>query len=279
MAKQQPPNRPKQPIPLKSNPLIDFFKHSNQLETTKMNTAIPAVIHTLLARPVSYYQENPAEPDAQKAPLTNIAFVLDCSGSMNHGKGATIEGFNSQVEVVREGAKEAGNTTFTDVHFSDQVELRCVAGNLKVLQPLSDQTYRPGGGTALYDAIGCTVAALLQTPDINSQDTAVLVTVFTDGGENHSRVYDGATIKAIIERLEASGRWTFALVGPLQTVTSLATSLSVNERNIAGFDVASVVDKRRAFQKVAEASESYMAMRKSGGKQSRGLYDDKDLLG
>jgi hypothetical protein len=165
------------------------------------------------------------------------------------------------------------------VHFNAQVDLRCVAGSLAELKPLVDETYQTEGGTALFDALGCTIAALLNSPDINSPDTAILVTVFTDGEENSSRIYDGATIKALIERLEATGRWTFALVGPLQTVTSLATLLSVKERNVAGFDVASVADKRKAFDKVAMANASYMSMRSKGGRQSDGLYDDKDLQG
>jgi hypothetical protein len=262
--------------PHKSNPLIDHFKQRNQLEKTTVNPTIPAVIQDLLSKPVSYFKDNPSEPDAGKAPLTNVAFILDCSGSMEHGKDATIEGFNTQVSVVREGAKDAGRTTFTDVHFSHDVELRCVAGSIDELQQLDDKTYQPGGNTALLDALGCTIAALLPTPDINSPDTAMLVTLFTDGEENSSRIYDVATVKALVERLEATGRWTFALVGPMQSVTSLGEMLSVKQKNVSGFDSSGVRDKRRAFDAMSTSSAFYLSQRSVGIRQTDDFFGDKD---
>lgn len=256
----------------RSNPLIDHFRQTNQMEKSTVNPSMPAVILDLLSKPVSYFKENPSEPDAGKAPLTNVAFILDCSGSMEHGKDATIEGFNTQVSVVRAGAKDAGRTTFTDVHFNHDVELRCVAGSIDELRQLDDKKYQPGGNTALLDALGCTIAALLPTTDINSPDTAMLVTLFTDGEENSSRIYDVATVKALVERLEATGRWTFALVGPMQSVTSLGEMLSVKQKNVAGFDSSSVRDKRRAFSSMSFSSARYMSQRSSGLRQSDDFF-------
>jgi hypothetical protein len=274
MSNLHPRSQPSRPH--KSNPLIDHFKQRNQLEKTTVNPTIPAVIQDLLSKPVSYFKDNPSKPDAGKAPLTNVAFILDCSGSMEHGKDATIEGFNTQVSVVREGAKDAGRTTFTDVHFSHDVELRCVAGSIDELQQLDDKTYQPGGNTALLDALGCTIAALLPTPDINSPDTAMLVTLFTDGEENSSRIYDVATVKALVERLEATGRWTFALVGPMQSVTSLGEMLSVKQKNVSGFDSSSVRDKRRAFDAMSTSSAFYLSQRSVGIRQTDDFFGDKD---
>lgn len=238
---------------------------------------LPANIQAVLAKPVAWFKEHGTGPGTGCAPLTNIAFLLDRSTSMKKDKGAAIEGFNAQVEVVREGAKGAGATTFTEVQFDTVVDIRCVAGDLAQLQPLNDETYLPNGWTALYDALGDTIAALLSTPGIDNPNTAMLVTLFTDGEENRSSRYDSTTLKALVERLEATGRWTFALVGPLQSVTGLAQLLSVRQKNIAGYDVTSVQDKRKAFAKVAGASASFMTMRSVGGTQSSSLYDDKDL--
>lgn len=240
-----------------------------------MNPFIPTAVQELLAKPVSFYKEHQSEAASTNAPLTNIAFVLDCSGSMSHGKEATIEGFNAQVEVIREGAKDAGATTFTDVQFSSEVNLRTIAGDLDHLAPLNNETYLPGGNTALLDAIGATVAALLTTKDIHATDTATLVTTFTDGQENASRIYSAAMIRDMVQRLEATGRWTFALVGPQQTVAGLADLLSVRASNVAGYDETSVADKTDAFRKVALANERVMYKRKGGGKQFDSLYDTK----
>lgn len=237
-----------------------------------MNPFIPPAVHDLLSKPISYYQENQSEVAQGKAPLTNVALILDCSGSMANGKEVTIEGFNAQVDVIRSGAKEAGATKYTDVQFSSKVNIRSIAGDLDNLVPLTDESYQPGGNTALLDAIGATVAALLQTPDIHSPDTATLVTTFTDGEENASRIYDAKTIKALVQRLEATGRWTFALLGPQTTVAGLADSLAVRAHNVAGYDENSISDKRLAFSKMAMANEQVMYSRKDGKKQFANLY-------
>lgn len=238
-----------------------------------MNPFIPTAVQELLAKPVAFYKEHQSDAASTSAPLTNVAFVLDCSGSMSHGKEATIEGFNAQVQVIRDGAKDAGATTFTDVQFSSEVNLKTVAGDLDHLAPLNNATYQPGGNTALLDAIGATVAALLATKNINSPDTATLVTTFTDGQENASRIYSAALIRDMVQRLEATGRWTFALVGPQTTVAGLADMLAIRASNVAGYDETSIADKTAAFRKVSMANEMMMFKRKDGSKQFDSLYD------
>jgi len=235
-------------------------------------------VTALLAKPVSWYEEmrTQAAADASATPLTNVAFVLDKSGSMQNGIGTTIEGFNEQVRVVREGAAGAGETTFTDVQFSTQVEVRRVASSLEKLVPLTEETYRPDGMTALHDALGDTIAALLQTRRIEAPRTATLVTVFTDGEENSSRRYSAEVLSELIKRLEATGRWTFALVGPHGGVTALAEMLSVKPANVAAYNPASVEERHVAFARTARASASYMSMRKAGVTQAAGLYADGD---
>jgi hypothetical protein len=104
----------------------------------------------------------------------------------------------------------------------------------------------------------------------------MLVTLFTDGEENSSRIYDLATVKALIERLEATGRWTFALVGPMQTVTSLGDLLSVKQKNVSGYDARSIVDKKRAFDRMSTSSCAYMTSRSLGIKQKDDFFGDED---
>ena len=266
-------NSQTQPAGLKS--LLELMSQETAGATPSAH--LPASIRAVLARPVSWFRESAAQAGTATAgePLTNVAFVLDCSGSMETGKEATIEGFNTQVDVVRRGAALAGPTTFTDVRFATTVEVRRVAASLDHLTPLSDDTYRPDGYTALYDAVGDTVAALLETARIDEPTTGTLVTVFTDGEENHSRRYTAPLLRALIERLEATGRWTFALVGPRDTVGTLADMLAVDQTNVAGFDPASVADRCAAFTQVAQASAAYMSVRASGKTAAKNLYAGK----
>ena len=239
-----------------------------------MNPFIPSVVQELLSKPVAYYQDHPSEPAEGKAPLTNVAFILDCSGSMTSGKEATIEGFNAQVETVRQGAEGAGRTTYTDVHFSSEVNIRMLGGDLAELGPLTDETYLTQGNTALLDALGSTVAALLQTADIHSSNTAMLVTVFTDGKENASRVYTGIIIKGMVDRLEATGRWTFALVGPHSSVSGLAEMLSFKKENTSGYDERFASEKLRAMNKMSSANFNFMSSRSQGMTKAVKLFDD-----
>ena len=268
-----------------SQRVADFFNHKTGVQPRRPflpaqpyvgkapSRALPAVVQALLDKPVSFFEEMAtriATPTDE--PLTNVAFILDDSSSMEKGLSATIEGFNNQVNVVRKGARDAGRTTFTETHFSSTVRIRRVAAALETLQPLTDESYVPHGWTALYDALGDTIAALLDTEGIDAPLTATLVTLFTDGGENYSTTYSGSVLGELIKRLEATKRWTFALVGPEGGVRALGDLLAVKKGNITGYNPDSVEDRKRAFGLVASASASYMTMRSTGMTQAVGLY-------
>lgn len=239
---------------------------------------LPVAVQAVLAKPVSYFKELASKkPEPFEQPLTHIAFALDKSTSMGDAPGkkeSTIEGFNTQVNRIQNGAKTAGETRFTEVQFGSESEVRGVATSLDRLQPLNDENYKPDGMTALYDGIGDTIAALLGTAGIERASTAVLLTAFTDGGENHSKRYSAQTLKDLIERLEATGRWTFALVGPKGSVTQLASMLAIKPLNVRAYNPESVAERRQAFASVSGATESYMNLRSVGGTQSACLYAD-----
>ena len=82
---------------------------------------------------------------------TDITIILDCSGSMDQIKKATIEGFNG---FVKEFASVDNNTELTLVQFNHDYELSFQNKNIQEIYPLTDDTYRTRGTTALFDAIG-----------------------------------------------------------------------------------------------------------------------------
>lgn len=245
--------------------------------------ALPSVVTELLSRPVESFKPaaghgagggagDAVDGAPVAAPLTHIVSLLDQSSSMSFGLEATLEGFNANVHAVREGAREAGHTLFTDIRFASSVDLRQLAGSLEAMQPLSRENYAPHGGTALFDAIGAAVEGLMAQADIWQPQTAVLVTVFTDGEENSSRRYGAATLRALIERLEATGRWTFALIGPHAGARDLASALAIKEGNVKGYDVSSIQGKVGAFADVAAASTQYMSLRSVGATASNKVF-------
>lgn len=234
---------------------------------------LPEVLRAVLARPVSFYENLAKEAVASDAaPLTNVVFLLDRSGSMHSAREATIAGYNKQVDVVREGAAAVGETTFTSVQFNDRVTLGQVAAPVSSISKLTMETYNPDGGTALFDAFGDALEALLKTPRMDSPNTATLLTLFTDGQEMDSRRYSAAILSQLVERLQATGRWSFALIGPSNGVMSLADLLKVSRGNVKGYNPHSVQERAAVFDVMAAASTNYFSSRSLGATAVGNLY-------
>jgi hypothetical protein len=88
-------------------------------------------------------------------------------------------------------------------------------------------------------------------------------------------LYSAAIVRELVQKLEATGRWTFALVGPRQGVAALARLLAIDPSNTTGFNPASELDRVDTQMRMARASASYMTSRSSGRTQISGLYDEE----
>jgi hypothetical protein len=81
---------------------------------------------------------------------TQITFVLDSSGSMSKIREDTIGGFNTFLTDQRD---EPGRAAVTLYEFSDSVSRVYHGKPLGDAPDLDEETYTPGGRTALHDAI------------------------------------------------------------------------------------------------------------------------------
>lgn len=233
--------------------------------------AMSEKVKALLARPLSEFTPIPVSPGV--APTTHAALVLDKSVSMSPHRDAVLTGFGAQVRVIQAGAKAAGRTLVTLNQFSTLSEIQMLAQPAEQLRALEASEYVPdGGSTALFDAIGFTIERLLDQPDIDGSNTAVLLSGFTDGAENDSKVYSAPVLRALIDRLSATGRWTVALMGPSGTVLELADLLNLSRGNVSQFDPSDKASTVQAFNCMAAASASYMSTRGLGATQSNDLY-------
>ena len=144
---------------------------------------------------------------------TLIAVVLDESGSMNSCWDATIDGFNEFVNGQKNN-DESGQAYLTLVKFdAPQIHTVCTNANVKSVEPLNRNTYRPNGGTNLMDAIGQTMNNVNDVLSSVPQDErpSVMVVIITDGGENASREFRGDQIKTMVKAAEAQD-WTFQYI-------------------------------------------------------------------
>ena len=83
--------------------------------------------------------------------LTEIAFILDRSGSMSGLERDTIGGFNSMIEQQK---KAEGEALISTVLFDNVSEVLHDRVNVKNIPPMTDRDYTVRGCTALLDAIG-----------------------------------------------------------------------------------------------------------------------------
>lgn len=148
-----------------------------------------------------------------KQGLTELAFILDKSGSMAGLEADTIGGYNSML-----GKQKAieGECRITTVLFDNNYALLHDRIDIRAVSPITEKEYQVGGTTALLDAIGRTIHkignAQKHTADEDRAEK-VMVVIITDGEENASREYSAERIKKLIEHQKKRYGWEFIFLG------------------------------------------------------------------
>lgn len=195
--------------------------------------------------------------------------MLDRSSSMNSVRDATISGLNEQLASIRKAAEDFDDqeqvvcfVTFSDVVDTDQLWNK----KIEDIEDFTRDTYNPDGWTALYDAIGMGVNKLRNqiASDLAERKANVVVTIFTDGNENHSREFKSASeVRTLTEEIQETGQWTVAFIGCGDNVFSIAQSMGVSRGNtmsysagIAGTSEAMTSMSNARYMRAASYSES-----------------------
>ena len=153
------------------------------------------------------------EKTIAKTNLTEVAFILDKSGSMSGLEKDTIGGFNSMLEQQKE---ERGECRITTVLFDHNYELLHDRIDVRAVAPITEREYRVGGSTALLDAIGRTInkiAAAQKNTAKEYRADKVLFVIITDGEENSSREFSARKVKKMIEQQRERYGWEFIFLG------------------------------------------------------------------
>jgi hypothetical protein len=186
---------------------------------------------------------------------TEIAFVLDRSGSMESCKEAAIEGFN---RFLLEQQKVEGLAKLTLVLFDDEYLVPFQSLPVQEIVPLNSDTFVPRNTTALLDAIGQTIdelgQSLSQLPE-KDRPAQVIVAILTDGLENASRRYSWNDIGDRIKLQSSTYKWTFLFLGANQDAIATAAQLSISAANAATYvaDAAGSRASHVAFSRKASA--------------------------
>jgi len=145
--------------------------------------------------------------------MTELVFILDCSGSMAGLETDTIGGFNAMLERQRHHKEE---TVVSTVLFSNESRVIHDRVPLDRVQPLTRETYRVGGCTALLDAVGGAIHHIGNVHKYARREDVpgrTLFVITTDGMENASRRYTYDRIKELIERQKQRYDWEFLFLG------------------------------------------------------------------
>jgi uncharacterized protein YegL len=161
--------------------------------------------------------------------LTELIVILDASGSMAALKNDVIGGFN---QLIEDQQKEEGDCFVTVVQFSSfgrqKTLLDCEP--IQEVEPFTDASYKIGGWTALYDTLGDVIdvvgTRLANTPE-SKRPGKVIVSVITDGQENHSREYTSAQVCEKVTQQQDVYSWEFIFTGANQNAIFEANKLGI----------------------------------------------------
>jgi hypothetical protein len=201
---------------------------------------------------------------------TLITMIIDESGSMGVVRDSTIVGFNEFVQGQRATEATAGAGYLTLVKFEGwKVETVYHNRPLSEVPALDNNTYQPGGGTNLLDAIGDTIKAVNAVlSDKKKKDRpGVIITIMTDGEENSSRRYTNQQIKDMVAAAEKAD-WTFQFLGANIDAFSVGSAFGMNASNSVNYDTTSMAD---TFASIS-ASTVRMRMAKGSGRTTAEIY-------
>ena len=184
--------------------------------------------------------------------LTEIAVIIDRSGSMESIATDAIGGFNA---FLREQQQDTADARLTLILFDDEFLTIHDSVDVRSVAALNDKTYTPGGSTALFDAVGRTIDQLGQrlaaTPEAE-RPAKVVVAILTDGHENASTDYTQSKIAGMIEHQRAKYGWEFIFLAANQDAVASAAAINIQAADAVSF-VASSKGMRGVF---AEMSSS-----------------------
>jgi Mg-chelatase subunit ChlD len=160
--------------------------------------------------------------------------ILDESGSMCSIERQAVSGVNETIQTIKQAQKKHEDQE----HFISLITFnaegrKTLYDKVEALhvENFSGKQYHPDSCTPLYDAMGFSLNKLRKRV---AEEDRVLVTVITDGYENASREYSGASIKNLVDELQSEG-WVFTYIGANQDAEEVAHSLYIpNALNFKG---------------------------------------------
>lgn len=189
--------------------------------------------------------------------LLDYTFVLDGSGSMRHDIDEVLCEVNQQLQDLKDKQEELGRPCrVTIVKFNSVYTVLRDNERIEKLKPLTKEEYFSRGMTALYDAFGLSVkrADARVNFKVRRGDAEALVVVFTDGGENVSKEFDGSAVAELFEDYQDREGWEIVLIG-----TDFNAMMDMERRKMRRSNMRSYGqhEKKRALQNLSLSVSDY----------------------
>ena len=179
--------------------------------------------------------------------------ILDESGSMIPKKEGVVGGFKSYVSEIK-SSNSSSNHFMSLITFNDSSKVPLNKVSLTDVDKYNiDNSYRPSGMTALFDAIGLGIST---HKHLDSDNSTFIFNIFTDGEENVSRECSQSQIQEMISGLRSTNRWVFNYMGVEEDAISTATAMGINARNVMRYEDNSM-GTLKSMSYVARAAANY----------------------
>ncbi len=197
--------------------------------------------------------------------MTEIAFILDRSGSMAGIADETIATFQCFLQSQQQLTDEHGEpmpARFSLITFANTSEVLARRLPIQEIAPLTRENYIPNGGTALLDTIAETIDSLgadLAAMPKQEHPTKVIVAILTDGEENSSHRYSLRDVNQRITHQTQVYQWEFLYLGADHDAIASAARMGIEARNSVTIEKSSISSGKtlRAVSKKLSASRKF----------------------
>lgn len=208
----------------------------------------------------------------------HVILLADDSGSMRSYIDAARRAMSSLLAAVR---GMPGKVDVTFIRFGTSASLMSDRAPLSNIEGIERHMSGGSGGTALNDALGDAISRATGWSDAYDEKVSYFLGVVTDGEEIDSRRYTMGSLRQLVERVTATGRWTVTLAGAGRNPRNYAdaigippgnvTTFTANERGFAEMGTiyaASTQTMSANYMRGARASTSFFAA--APGRQAMG---------
>jgi len=204
--------------------------------------------------------------------INHISLVVDKSSSMDYHTNKVVEVFDRELNALKQRSVDAHQETRISIYlFSDPSALEVLTFDMDVMRFTSLKSYyKPYGNTALLDAVAKSIEDHKKLPELYG-DHAFLTYVITDGQENRSREQTPGSLTTLLNSLKDN--WTTALLVPDQQAVNAALRFGFNAGSISTWNTNSKNAVEEVGISFASATTSYMAMRSTGVRGTKNLFD------